>query len=208
MTRVLTAFVAALAMTSAWGKTPVGAQAGPATTFPAIERSPAPSPSPSPAPEPVCCRVPANTVIALEILDLLNSSQHKRGDKFRLRVITPVVVGGSTLIPAGSLGVGEIVHAAAARGGGAPGELLIAARSLNIDGQPAPLRGLKLGVTGGDNSAMALGVSFAAGAFAMFIRGREIEIPVGTQVSAKLAQDVAVAPTQVPPPTTPPSTLE
>ena len=160
-------------------------------------------PPASSAPEHACCRVPANTVVDLEILDLLDSYQHKRGDKFRIRVVTSVAIDGTSLIAAGTLGVGEIVHAAAARGGGAPGELLIAARSLDIDGQPAPLRGLKLGVTGDDNSGMALGVSFAAGPFAMFIRGREIEIPAGTRVSARLAQDVTLTPVPIAsPPTT------
>lgn len=154
-------------------------------------------PAASTAPEHACCRVPANTIVDLEILDPLNSYQHKRGDKFRVRVVNPVMVQDRTLIPAGTLGVGEIVHAAAARGGGAPGELLIAARSLDVDGQPAPLRGLKLGLAGGDNSGMALGVSLAAGPFAMFIRGHEVEIPAGTRVNARLAQDLAPAPVPI-----------
>lgn len=141
-----------------------------------------------------CCRVAAGTVVALEILDPLNSSQRKRGDKFALRVVTPFVADGRELIPAGTTGIGEVVHAAAARGGGAPGELLIAARSLDVRGQSVPLRGLKLGVTGIDNSGMALGVSFAAGPFALFIRGREIEIPALTRVEAKVASEITLVP--------------
>lgn len=204
MTRMLTALFAAFAVSSAWARTPVATEALPATIPQAVESTPAASP----APESGCCQLPANTVISLEILDLLNSSQHKRGDKFRLRVVTPVMVDGTALIAAGTLGVGEIVHAAPARGGGAPGELLIAARSLDIDGQPALLRGLKLGVTGGDNSGMALGVSFAAGPFAMFIRGHEIEIPAGTRVNARLAQDVTLTLDRIPSPPTAVSTKE
>lgn len=147
--------------------------------------------------EAACCTVPANTTVELEILDRLNSSQHKRGDKFRLRVAEPLVLHGVTLIPSGIQGIGEVVHAAAARGGGAPGELLIAARWLDVDGQTLRLRGLKLGVTGGDNSGMAIGVSFAAGPFAMYIRGREIEIPAGTRVNARTADDAALAPAPI-----------
>ena len=194
MTRMLTALVAAFTMSTAWAETPVAMDATPATAPQVFENNPAVPLTPVRA----CCRVPANTIIALEILDLLNSSRHKRGDKFRLRVVTPVMIDGTSLISAGTLGVGEIVHAAAARGGGAPGELLIAARSLDLGGQSAPLRGLKLGVTGGDNSGMALGVSFAAGPFAMFIRGREIEIPAGTRVHARLAQDVTLTSLEIP----------
>ena len=101
---------------------------------------------------------------------------------------------GHELIPAGTPVRGEVVHAAAARGGGAPGELLLAARSLDIDGLTIRLRGLKLGGTGDDNSGMALGVSFAAGPFAMFIRGTEIEVPAGTRVHARIAEALTVAP--------------
>lgn len=168
--------------------------AGSAAQVPAGEEPTVPSPLASITIESACCTVPANTTVELEILDLLNSSQHKRGDTFRLRVAEPLVLDGVTLIPAGVLGLGEVVHAAAARGGGAPGELLIAARGLDVDGQKLRLRGLKLGVTGGDNSGMALGVSFAAGPFAMYIRGREIEIPAGTRVNARLAGEATLPP--------------
>lgn len=167
---------------------------GSGAQVPGAEESIAPLQIGSIAVETACCTVPANTTVELEILDLLNSSQQKRGDKFRLRVAEPLVLDGVTLIPSGIQGMGEVVHAAAARGGGAPGELLIAARWLDIDGQSLRLRGLKLGVTGGDNSGMALGVSFAAGPFAMYIRGREIEIPAGTRVNARLADDATLAP--------------
>jgi hypothetical protein len=144
-----------------------------------------------------CCLVPDGTIVRLEILDTLNSAQRRRGDKFRLRVAAPILVNGVEVVAAGTSGVGEIVHAAAARGGGAPGELLIAARFLELGAISIPLRGLKFGVTGGNNSGMALGVSFAAGPFAMFIRGREIEIPAGTLVQAKVA-GVITLPSSVP----------
>lgn len=186
MSARLIALAAAFAVGSVWAQVP-----GPAETVVAPAEETA-------AAGPACCTVPANTTVDLEILDLLNSSRQKRGDRFRLRLAAPVIVDGTTLVAEGAEGVGEVVHAAAARGGGAPGELLIAARWLEVDGQPIPLRGLKLGLTGGDNSGMALGVSFAAGPFAMFIRGREIEIPAGTRVHARLAGDATLAPTPTP----------
>ena len=193
MTRMLAALLAIVPVAGAWAQTPAPAHA--------IAPPPMAEPLAPPMSEPQCCNVRADTVVALEIIDVLSSFRHKRGDRFRLRVVTPIEMEGVTLIAAGTLGAGEVVYAAAARGGGAPGELLIAGRSLDIGGQSIPLRGLKLGVTGGDNSGMAMGVSFAAGPFAMFIRGREIEIPAGTLVNARLATDVILAPAQPPPPT-------
>jgi hypothetical protein len=162
----------------------------------AVAQTPPPArETPAPAPtviDPACCRVVAGTVIDLEIAEPITSWQHKRGDKFQLRLAQPLVVDGRLLVPAGTTGVGEIVHAAAARSGGAPGELLLAARYLDIDGGQLPLRGMKLGGSGGDNSGMAFGVSFAAGPFALFIRGHEIEIPAGTPAHAKVAEDAVL----------------
>ncbi|GAB3341772.1 hypothetical protein [Marilutibacter aestuarii] len=159
--------------------------------------------------------MPAGTAVDLEITDTLGSDTHVREDLFGLRLAAPLVVGGTEVVPAGVAGVGQVVHADAARGGGAPGELLIAARHLELACGPLPLRGLKLGVTGGDNSGMAVGVSLAAGPFAMFIRGHEIQIPAGTRVTARLARDLepgadlacAVATTPAPEQVTPDAAL-
>lgn len=129
--------------------------------------------------------IPAGTPVIIEITESLASSTHKRGDAFAITLVEPLLLDGIERLPRGTRGTGEIVHAAAARGGGAPGELLIAARTLETPQGQLPLRGFKLGATGDDNSGMALGVSIAAGPFAMFIRGREIEIPAGTRGIAK-----------------------
>jgi hypothetical protein len=125
--------------------------------------------------------MPAGTPLVMEIAEPLASSTHKRGDTFAITLVEPLLVDGVEIVPAGSYGTGEIIHAAPARGGGAPGELLIAARTLDTPHGQLQLRGFKLGATGGDNSGMALGVSVAIGAFAMFIRGHEIVIPAGTR---------------------------
>lgn len=180
--RTLAALLALAAGTQAVAQTQPTAPANPAADEVAVAPVPA-----------ACCIVANGTVVELEILDLINSSRHKRGDRFALRLVDPVLIDGHALLPAGIIGVGEVVHAMPARGGGKPGELLLAARYLEHQDQQLPLRGLKLGVSGQDNAALALAVSFAAGPFAMFIRGREIEIPIGTRVHAKLAGDMPVS---------------
>ena len=147
----------------------------------------------SPAPDTGDCGcVPAGTPIELEIDQLLNSATQSRGDRFAIKLHAPVIRDGIVLVPAGTLGVGEVIHADRSRGGGKPGELLIAARYLDFEGAQIPLRGLKLGGQGKDNSKIALGTAIAIGPFAHFIRGREIEIPAGTVVSAKLARDLPI----------------
>ncbi|HEU0306444.1 MAG TPA: hypothetical protein VFR30_05700 [Lysobacter sp.] len=140
-----------------------------------------------------CCVVPAGSTLELEIAQALNSAVQKRGDRFAITLHAPLVHKGVVVIPAGTAGMGEVVHADKSRGGGKPGELLIAARYLELDGAQIPLRGLKFGGQGQDTSKVALGVAMAIGPFAHFIRGKEIEIPAGTLVTAKLAQDFPVS---------------
>lgn len=74
--------------------------------------------------------IPAGTPVAIEIAEALASSTHKRGDVFAITLIEPLLRDGVEYLPQGTHGTGQIVHAAPARGGGAPGELLIAARTL------------------------------------------------------------------------------
>lgn len=139
-----------------------------------------------------CGCVPAGTAIELEIDQPLSSAIQKRGDKFAIKLHAPIARDGVVLIPAGTAGVGEIVHADHSRGGGKPGELLIAARYLDFEGAQVPLHALKFGGQGKDNTKVAIGTAIAIGVFAQFIHGREIEIPAGTVVNAKLAQDLAM----------------
>ncbi|MET0807490.1 MAG: hypothetical protein ABWX93_01905 [Pseudoxanthomonas sp.] len=124
----------------------------------------------------------------------MNSSLLKRGDKFRLRLAGPLMIDDRMVVAAGIEGVGEVIHAEKSRGGGKPGELLIAARYLDYQGKQIGLRGLRVGGSGKDNSAAALATSMVVGAFALFIHGQEIEIPSGTLAQAKIAQDIDLHP--------------
>jgi len=187
---VLAALFATVMMVRANAQTPATAPAIPATTSVASE--PTTQAPPALAASPDGRLFAAGTPVELEILTPINSSQHKRGDKFDLRLSSPLARDGAICVPAGTTGAGEVVHAMPARGGGKPGELLLAGRYLDFTGQRIPLRGMKAAATGDANYGAALGASFAIGPFAMFIRGREIEIPAGTRVTAKLAQDLVL----------------
>lgn len=138
-----------------------------------------------------CC-LPAGTLLEIELAEAISSHDRKRGDKFAFKVRTPLMHGEILAVPAGTAGVGEIVHADRARSGGKPGELVLAARYLVLDGTQVPVRGLKLGATGEDRSNSALAASFALGPFGLFVHGGEIQIPAGTIGKVKLAQELAI----------------
>jgi len=143
---------------------------------------------------PTCCVLPDGTPLVIEILDPISSARTKRGDTFRLRLKEPVVIDGTTVIAAGIEGVGEVVHAEPSRGGGKPGELILAARRLQVGDRSLRLRGFKLGGAGRDTSGVAIGVALGIGPFAHFIHGKEIEIPALTAATAKLAEPLPIDP--------------
>ena len=153
---------------------------------------------------PACCRLPAGTPIEIEIRDAVDSAKSQRGDKFAIAVHAPVYVGQQLVIPAGTPGVGEVVHADRARGGGKPGELILAARFLDLDGRRIPLRGMKLGTTGVDKFGKAMGLASipVVGLFT-YVRGGETFVPQGALAAAKLAEafDAATAPVDAAPAT-------
>lgn len=183
---------------------PAAAASMPATTAPmSSSNATAPSTAQATAPMPVSGRgsfIAANTPLILETLAPLSSATLQRGEKFGLRLAEPLLIDGAMLLPAGTLGVGEVIHAERSRSGGKAGELLLAARYLEHDGRRIDLRGFRLGASGVDKSGKALGLAFAVGAFAMFVRGGEIEIPAHTQAQARTSIDVDLSLAQTPAP--------
>src|SRR5262245_19416953 len=183
---------AVLAVAGAFAQEP-GTQAAPPMTGPVLAAPPTPNATPS------CCRASAGTVVLLELATTLSSAERQRGDRFALRLAAPLLVDGRELVPAGTNAVGEVIHAARSKGGGAPGELLLAARYVEFQGRQVPLRGMKLAATGQNRTGDALVAACLFRPFAMFMHGREIVIPAGTHVEAKLAQDFISDPAPSPP---------
>lgn len=132
--------------------------------------------------------LPANTVIELEMLDTVGSRLSRPGDFFKLRVVEPVKSGDAVLIPAGAIAVGQVVHAAKSSGGGKAGELILAARYLDMPQGRILLRST-FGAAGKHRVGASLATSFLVGPFAMLIKGKEVELPAGSPLSARTALD-------------------
>lgn len=137
------------------------------------------------------CVVPEGTFVDLEFLVPVGSATVARGEAFRFALVHPIAIDGRIVIPAGATGHGEIVHAEPSRGGGKPGELLLAARYLEFGAERVPLRGMKMGLAGRDRTAAVIATATVIGPFAHFIRGREIEIPAGSRAYARVAATFA-----------------
>ncbi|MFD0725433.1 hypothetical protein [Lysobacter brunescens] len=135
----------------------------------------------------VCCILPDGTLVELAIGEPLTSKTAQRGQRFKLLLAEPLRLGDTVVVPAGTEGVGEVIHADHARAAGKPGELLLAARFLQGPAGEIKLRGMKLGGSGKDRGNAAMGVAMGLGPLGFLVRGGQIEIPEGTRAHAKLA---------------------
>ena len=152
-----------------------------------------------------CCTIPALTEIQFEFTSTINSQANKIGEIFPIKLSAPIMVDGGEVVPAGTVGIGEIIHAAKSRFGGKAGELILAVRSLDYQGTKIPLRSLryqpvKTPGRGRDNGDTAAAVAIAGGAIggvvSMFITGGEVNIPAGTIAFAKTSAPVTISPQQ------------
>jgi hypothetical protein len=130
--------------------------------------------------------LPSNTVIELELLDPLSSETSHKGDFFKLRVVQPVVVEGEERVPAGSIAVGQIVHAAKSGMGGKGGELLLAARYLDLPSGQVKLRST-FGAAGQGHVVASLIVAEFFGPFGLAVHGKHLDLPAGTRIAARVA---------------------
>ena len=131
--------------------------------------------------------VPALTPVIIRIGAEISSKTSKPGDHFRITVIEDVRVGEAVVIPAGSMGEGEVIHAARRGAGGKAGELIVAARYVRVGDNEIRLRSFALGAAGQDKSVDSLAASIFFGPFGLIQKGGDAYIPRETLGTAKTA---------------------
>ena len=138
--------------------------------------------------------VPALTPVAVRLEELISSNKNKPGDRFRISVAEDVRIGDALVIPAGSAGEGEVIHAAKSGAGGKAGELILAARFVRVGHVEVRLRSFALGVVGKDQTSNSLAASMIIGPFAMFVKGGVVTVPPETLGVAKTALELKLPP--------------
>lgn len=141
-------------------------------------------------PAPAATAVPAGTYVDFEILDPLNSKLSKPGDHFRIRTTVPIAFNGAVVVPQGAMGEGEVIHAARARAAGKAGELILAARFIDHQGQRIALRSFRFAQVGESRTDQAIIVGMVAVPVVLFMAGSEVDVPVGVRGQAKLVADI------------------
>ena len=158
--------------------------------------APAPQAVPEIAAAPTSVRLPELTPLRLRVMDEASSKLSKVGDRVTIMLAEPLRVTDSLAIAGGTTGTAEVIHVAKPGMGGKAGELLIAARSLDLpNGVKVPLRSFRLGsAQGKNNEGLAAGLAIAGGGVgtvaAMFITGGSARIPAGSEAFAKTAAGV------------------
>lgn len=151
----------------------------------------------SPAdPAPAGLLLPKTTPLIIAIDKELGSKISFTGETFPIRLVKAVSVEGIEVLPAGITGQGEVVHAKKAGLAGAAGELVLAARYLDLGERRIALRSFRfmeageiaLG-KGQDNTGVSNVTTALAGPIGFFIGGGNTNVLPGTIANAKTRND-------------------
>jgi hypothetical protein len=154
------------------------------TDAPASEVAPEVTPAAAASastPAPLRVTLPASSAVPMRLLQEVSSGTHIRGQKFELAVTDDITAGDHVVIPADSVVTAEVVHAQKAGALGKAGELIIAARYVDVGGRQIRLRA-QLMQTGKDKTMAALLI-------VPFIRGKNLVLPADTEVVARTVND-------------------
>jgi hypothetical protein len=133
--------------------------------------------------------IPQGTPVTLRLKQAVTSRKSKRGDYFDFELVNDIRSGTSIVVPAGTLGVGQVVHSAPKGFGGSAGELIIAARYLTTGTGRLALRKTRFSAAGSDNAGTAIITSLAAPLVSIFVTGTSVDMNVGSIIVAETSED-------------------
>jgi hypothetical protein len=136
------------------------------------------------------------TPLRLRLSRTLSSAECKTGDRIDFEVMDAVVLDGTTVIPQGSIAWGTVTEAEHKRSMGRAGKLNIAIVAVKLaNSEKANLRAIKETKGGGHVGAMTGAmvatsiVFFPAAPLFLFVHGKDITIPQGTEITAYVDGD-------------------
>ena len=133
--------------------------------------------------------VKTGTSVTLRIKQAVTSRTAKRGDYFKIELVNDIWDGSNIAVPAGTMGIGQVVHSAPKGIGGRAGELIIAARYLEAKGRRIVLRKTKFSAAGSDNAGAAIATTMVAPAIGIFITGTSVDLADGSVIVAEFAEE-------------------
>lgn len=145
--------------------------------------------SPSPSQGEVI--LPQGTAIQLRLMDRLSTKITQKGETFDLEVIEDVVVDGTTIVPAGTLAVGEVTRSDAKGPFGKSGKLEARILYLKFGGRPLRVSGT-LSVAGDGGTTETVLTALAAGTLAFAVTGKSAVLEPGTELFVHTDRPISV----------------
>lgn len=143
------------------------------------------------------------TPVKLRLTRTISSAEATVGEKADFEVLEDIKVGEVVVIPRGGMAWGTVTEAQPKRRMGRAGKL-----NVNIDavrlasGEKVALRAVK-NVKGGNRAGLMTGmmvatgiVFFPAAPVFLFMKGKDITIPQGTEITAYISADIPLDPTK------------
>lgn len=136
------------------------------------------------------------TAIKLRLADTISSADAKVNQQVPFEVTEDVMVDGVTVVPKGAQALGTVTEAEPKRSMGRAGKLNVNIDSVRLaDGEKAQLRATKESKGGSHTGAMTGAmvataiVFFPAAPLFLFMKGKDITIPKGTEITAFVQGD-------------------
>jgi hypothetical protein len=167
----------------------------------AKDQQPAQKPEPAALKQPLAFGLEDGTPIRLRLTRNLSSADATTGDRVDFEVLEDVKVKDVIVVPRGGLALATITEAEHKRRMARGGKLNVNIDDVRLaDGEKAPLRAVKEAKGGGHTGAMTgaiVGtaiVFFPAAPLFLFMHGKDITIPKGTEITAYVNGDIPLDP--------------
>ncbi|PYT98261.1 MAG: PEGA domain-containing protein [Acidobacteria bacterium] len=167
----------------------------------AKDQQPVQKPEAPPLKQPLAFGLEDGTPIKLRLTRNLSSADATTGDRVDFEVLEDVKVKDVIVVPRGGLALATITEAEHKRRMARGGKLNVNIDDVRLaDGEKAPLRAVKEAKGGGHTGAMTgaiVGtaiVFFPAAPLFLFMHGKDITIPKGTEITAYINGDIPLDP--------------
>src|SRR5437667_10944351 len=188
--------ISLLLVVSFFSPVTIAQSAAPNTAKPNAEQPPAASTPSAPKPAMQGFGLEDGTPVKLRSARTISSADAHTGDTLDFEVLEDISVAGTLVVPKGGIAWGTVTEAEPKRRMGRGGKLNVNIDSVRLtDGEKTPLRAVKGGKGGGHTGAMtgamvATGiVFFPAAPLFLFMHGKDITIPKGTEITAYINGD-------------------
>lgn len=161
----------------------------------------APEVSPAPPRAPLAFGLSEDTPVKLKLTRTMSSKDAKANEKVDFEVLEDIKVRDVVVVKQGAMAIATVTEAQPKRRMGRAGKLNINIDYVQlVDGEKVPLRAVK-GGSGGNHTASMTGaivassiLFFPAAPFFLFMHGKDITIPKGTEITAYVAADTVLDP--------------